>query len=77
MSTSDTLVEAHSAQVALPPGQLYIDGQWQDSTGTDRRDVVDPSTGRVVMTVAEATAEDVDRAVQAARGPSRATPGGP
>ncbi|MCW2576108.1 MAG: betB 1 [Modestobacter sp.] len=67
MSTSDTLVEAHSAQVALPPGQLYIDGQWQDSTGTDRRDVVDPSTGRVVMTVAEATAEDVDRAVQAAR----------
>ncbi|MCW2506882.1 MAG: betB 1, partial [Modestobacter sp.] len=38
-----------------------------DSTGTDRRDVVDPSTGRVVMTVAEATAEDVDRAVQAAR----------
>jgi len=67
MSTSDTLVEAHSAQVALPPGRLYIDGQWQDSTGTDRRDVVDPSTGTVVMTVAEATAEDVDRAVQAAR----------
>jgi acyl-CoA reductase-like NAD-dependent aldehyde dehydrogenase len=67
MSTSDTLVEAHSAQVALPPGQLYIDGQWQDSTGSDRRDVVDPSTGTVVMTVAEATTEDVDRAVQAAR----------
>jgi acyl-CoA reductase-like NAD-dependent aldehyde dehydrogenase len=67
MSTSDTLVDAHAAQVALPPGQLYIDGQWQDSTGSDRRDVVDPSTGRVVMTVAEATVEDVDLAVQAAR----------
>ena len=66
MSTN-TVVEQHAEQVALPPGQLYIDGRWQDSTGSERRDVVDPSTGRVVMTVAEATAEDVDLAVQAAR----------
>ena len=53
--------------VALPPGRLYIDGQWRDSSGSERRDVVDPATGKVVTTVPEGTVEDVDLAVQAAR----------
>jgi acyl-CoA reductase-like NAD-dependent aldehyde dehydrogenase len=66
MSTS-TVVEQHPLQVALPPGRLYIGGQWRDSTGSERRDVVDPSTGEVVTTVPEGTVADVDLAVQAAR----------
>ncbi|OMQ15861.1 betaine-aldehyde dehydrogenase [Modestobacter sp. VKM Ac-2676] len=66
MST-DTLAQDHAEQVALPQGKHYIDGQWSDGTGTERRDVVDPSTGRVVTTVPEGTAEDVDLAVAAAR----------
>jgi acyl-CoA reductase-like NAD-dependent aldehyde dehydrogenase len=47
--------------------QLFIDGQWQDAGGGGRADVRDPSTGRVVCTVPDADAADVDAAVAAAR----------
>ncbi|SFL89756.1 aldehyde dehydrogenase family protein [Geodermatophilus ruber] len=66
MSTTDAVAET-SGQVALPPGKLWIEGAWRDSTGSERRDVVDPATGRVVTTVPEGTVEDVDLAVAAAR----------
>jgi aldehyde dehydrogenase (NAD+) len=46
---------------------LFIDGAWVPSSGTDRIEVVDPSTEKVVGTVARGTPEDVDRAVGAAR----------
>ncbi|SFE85339.1 aldehyde dehydrogenase family protein [Blastococcus tunisiensis] len=51
----------------LDPGRLLIGGEWVESTGGGRMDVVDPSTGQVATTVADATIEDVDRAVAAAR----------
>ena len=47
--------------------QLFIDGRWQDAVGGRRSGVIDPSTGAVVATVAEADADDVDAAVAAAR----------
>ena len=47
--------------------QLFIDGRWQDAVGGRRAEVIDPSTGAVVATVAEADADDVDAAVAAAR----------
>jgi acyl-CoA reductase-like NAD-dependent aldehyde dehydrogenase len=49
----------------LSPGRLFIAGQWRESA--ERRDVIDPATGNVVTTVAEATADDVHDAVTAAR----------
>lgn len=49
------------------PGRLFIGGQWLDATDGARADVIDPSTGQVVTTVAEAGAADVDAAVRAAR----------
>ncbi|GHI03660.1 betaine aldehyde dehydrogenase [Streptomyces cellostaticus] len=49
------------------PGQLFIGGRWREATGGARREVVDPSTGKPVTTVAEASAADVDDAVRAAR----------
>ena len=49
------------------PGRLFIGGQWHEATGGARMDVIDPSTGEVVTTVAEAGAADVDTAVRAAR----------
>ncbi|WP_344397338.1 aldehyde dehydrogenase family protein [Streptomyces vastus] len=49
------------------PGQLFIGGHWREASGGARTDVIDPSTGRVVTTVAEAEASDVDAAVRAAR----------
>jgi phenylacetaldehyde dehydrogenase len=41
------------------PGQLFIGGQWREAADGARTDVFDPSTGKVVTTVAEADASDV------------------
>jgi acyl-CoA reductase-like NAD-dependent aldehyde dehydrogenase len=48
-------------------GSLYIDAAWHDSASGARRDVINPATGRLITTVAEAGPEDVDAAVAAAR----------
>jgi acyl-CoA reductase-like NAD-dependent aldehyde dehydrogenase len=47
--------------------KLYIDGAWVPSTGTGTLEVVNSTTEQVMATVPEGTAEDVDRAVQAAK----------
>ncbi|NKX87049.1 aldehyde dehydrogenase family protein [Nocardia coubleae] len=47
--------------------KIYLDGAWVDSAGTGRIEVVDPTTEKPIAAVAEGTAEDVDRAVRAAR----------
>ncbi len=49
------------------PGRLFIGGQWREAADGARTEVVDPSRGRVVTTVAEAGPADVDAAVRAAR----------
>ncbi|MEV2212164.1 aldehyde dehydrogenase family protein [Streptomyces sp. NPDC050997] len=51
----------------IEPGRLFIAGQWREAADGARTDVVDPSRGEVVTTVAEAGAADVDAAVRAAR----------
>ncbi|MCL6597613.1 MAG: aldehyde dehydrogenase [Alicyclobacillus macrosporangiidus] len=55
---------------------LYINGEWVDSLDGGRIDSIDPTTGEVWLSVAEAREADVDRAVDAAyeafeRGPWR------
>lgn len=47
--------------------QLYINGEWVDSSGGETIDVEDPSSGKVISSFCEATDKDVDRAVAAAR----------
>jgi 1-pyrroline dehydrogenase len=47
--------------------QNLIGGEWVDSAGGETMEVVNPSTGEVIAEVPAATAEDVDRAVQAAK----------
>jgi len=47
--------------------QLHINGQWVDAAGGETFEVRDPSTDRVLCSVARGRAEDVDRAVAAAR----------
>jgi phenylacetaldehyde dehydrogenase len=60
--------------------QLFIDGQWVDAASGRTFVTPNPATGDVLATVAEGDAQDVDRAVRAARrafedGPwSRLTP---
>jgi succinate-semialdehyde dehydrogenase/glutarate-semialdehyde dehydrogenase len=46
--------------------QLFIGGQWRDATGGGTLDVEDPATGETIATVADATNEDADAALQAA-----------
>ncbi|MBK5306074.1 MAG: aldehyde dehydrogenase family protein [Frankiaceae bacterium] len=46
--------------------RIYVDGGWVASTGTGTLPVTNPFTEEVIGTVPEGTAEDVDRAAQAA-----------
>ena len=50
---------------------LYIDGQWQTSSSTDRISSISPSSGKVIATVSQGSSADIDKAVQAARRASR------
>lgn len=47
--------------------KMYIDGQWVNAANGDTRPIIEPSTGEVLAYVPEATVEDVEAAVQAAR----------
>jgi phenylacetaldehyde dehydrogenase len=45
----------------------FINNEWVDGSSGERLDVYDPSTGRVISSIAAGNAADVDRAVKAAR----------
>jgi acyl-CoA reductase-like NAD-dependent aldehyde dehydrogenase len=51
----------------LGPGLLFIGGRWVPAADGAASEVVNPATGAVLTTVAAAGAEDVARAVRAAR----------
>jgi len=51
----------------LPPGRLFIGGQWRDASDGGRMDVIAPATGKKLTEVAKATTADVDAAVAAER----------
>ena len=62
------------------PRQLFINGQWSDAASGKTFETPNPATGETLARIAEGEAEDIDRAVKAARrafeeGPwSRMTP---
>lgn len=47
--------------------QMYIDGEWVESTSGDTRDVKSPGTGERIATYPDGTREDARRAIDAAR----------
>ena len=47
--------------------KVYIDGAWVPSTGSGSIEVFDSTNGSVIGSIPEGTADDVDKAVQAAR----------
>lgn len=49
------------------PTRLLIGGRWADASDGGTRETLDPATGLVIGTAAEATRDDVDEAVRAAR----------
>src|SRR5207244_3594843 len=52
---------------AIKRAQMFIGGEWVDGTGEATQPIWNPATGEVIAEVPKATAEDVDRAVAAAR----------
>ncbi|ODT72619.1 MAG: NAD-dependent succinate-semialdehyde dehydrogenase [Pelagibacterium sp. SCN 63-23] len=48
------------------PNDLWIAGKWRNGTSGNRLDVTDPSTGRSITSVADASIEDALAAVEAA-----------
>src|SRR5690349_16589493 len=74
--TVDRSVEEFTAT----PRKLFIDGQWTEAASGKTFETPNPATGETLAHVAEGDAEDIDRAVRAARaafetGPwSRMTP---
>jgi phenylacetaldehyde dehydrogenase len=58
--------EAARKALAREPA-LFINGEWVRSTHDRRIPVYDPSTGREIAAIVDASLEDVDRAVAAAR----------
>src|ERR687895_2410252 len=45
----------------------YIGGEWVDAAGTETFESVNPATGEKIGAFPRSTAEDVDRAVEAAK----------
>ena len=57
--------------VASLPTGLFIDGQWRGGTEGKNIDVIDPSNGDVIVSVADATVDDAMEAIAAAERASK------
>ena len=66
MSVAAPIAEA-TRRFTSEPRQLLIDGEWVDAADGSSFETIDPGTGEVLTTVAHGKAEDIDRAVRAAR----------
>src|SRR3954449_13433150 len=53
--------------VAVTQHKNFIGGEWVASSSGETMEVLNPSTGEVIAEVPRSTAEDVDRAVEAAK----------
>lgn len=58
---------ASEARHYLPPGRHFIGGKYVESSSSNSIEVHNPATGELLASVPDATAEDVNRAVGAAR----------
>ncbi len=50
-----------------PEISLFLDGEWVAAAGRDTQPVINPATGKTIGSVALATIDDLDRALDAAR----------
>jgi succinate-semialdehyde dehydrogenase/glutarate-semialdehyde dehydrogenase len=75
MSVAQTLSPQTGLNVKTLPTSLYIGGQWRKAAAGKTIDVLDPSTGKVITAIADASIEDAMEAVKAAydAGPAWAT----
>ncbi|KAK7052618.1 aldehyde dehydrogenase [Favolaschia claudopus] len=64
--TQDFNTESFKGKVSFPTG-LFIGGEFRDGGDKTTIDVVNPTTGKVLTSIPEATAKDVDEAVKVAQ----------
>jgi acyl-CoA reductase-like NAD-dependent aldehyde dehydrogenase len=55
------------AHLRVPSGNLFVAGRWEPAVAGASREILNPATGGVLTTVADAGPADADRAVEAAR----------
>jgi phenylacetaldehyde dehydrogenase len=67
MSFMTATVDETVEQFTGSPRQLFINGQWTDAASGKTFETPNPATGETLARVAEGDAEDIDRAVRAAR----------
>ena len=60
-------MDATTAKQSLKAGKLFIDGKYQEAVSEKTIPVTNPATGEPILAIPDASAEDVDRAVKAAR----------
>lgn len=65
--TRTRAITAASQQRLAETHRLLIGGQWIESSDPEPREIFDPSTGKVITTCWQATEEDTNLAVKAAR----------
>ncbi|TCO52026.1 succinate-semialdehyde dehydrogenase/glutarate-semialdehyde dehydrogenase [Kribbella antiqua] len=65
-STVSDLTAAEKKVIAAVEKRLYVDGRWVDAAGGRTFDVLDPSTGETLCSVADASPEDGRAALDAA-----------
>src|SRR3954465_15493794 len=53
--------------VAVTRHKNFVGGEWVESTSGETMEVLNPSTGEVIAEVPRGTAEDAERAVEAAK----------
>jgi len=53
--------------VSVTQQKMFVGGEFVDSTSGETMEVLNPATGEVIAEVPRGTAEDVERAVDAAR----------
>lgn len=66
MAEQTITAERESSLIEAVPKRLFINGEWVDAEGGATLDVVDPSTGRLLCTVADASEQDGWNALKAA-----------
>ena len=57
----------HEALAALPPLKLFIGNEWVTGHGQEQIEVRNPATGELLARLANASIEDVNRAVASSR----------
>src|SRR5690349_22895343 len=60
-------LDKNAESFVATPHKLFINGQWTDASSGKAFGTPNPATGETLAHIAEGDAEDIDRAVQAAR----------